>query len=64
MNHNQQQNNFMQDNDLCEHEFRNVSGVGKVCTRCGEGTEYQKRALIVADKFGSVIFFINLIDYI
>ncbi len=33
----------MQDNNHCEHEYKNIPGVGKVCTRCGEGTEYQTK---------------------
>ncbi len=43
MNHNHQQDTYLQDDNQCEHEFKNVPGVGKVCVRCGEGAECQKK---------------------
>jgi hypothetical protein len=46
MNHNQQQNNFMQDYNQCDQEFQNVPGVGKVCIHCGQGLGYKKEERI------------------
>jgi hypothetical protein len=48
MNHNQQQNNFMQDDNYCENDYKIVPGIGKICIYCGEsqGQDYQKEERI------------------
>jgi hypothetical protein len=36
-------------NDFCSrygHDFQNIRGIGRICTRCGEGADYEPKVKI------------------